>query len=221
MSNLPPAMDAPANGVPDATDSLPLPGLPTKRHSRPSVRLGEIGAQSAASSAVAAVIPSKQSSYSRRPKQWKLPPFPPPPPDGDALDLDDHRRIPLARRGGGSKRVRTNWGKVRSNGGEDAEVDGEGEGEWESPMRSAEEDCRDWKERSDDGRWRSIDHGGVRGWLGGLGLGRYGPVFEVHEVDEEVLPLLTLEDLKDMGISAVGSRRKMFCAIQKLGKGYA
>ncbi|KAL8123236.1 hypothetical protein AgCh_011270 [Apium graveolens] len=57
---------------------------------------------------------------------------------------------------------------------------------------------------------------GVKGWLDQLGLGRYGPVFDVHEVDEEVLPLLTLEDLKDMGINAVGSRRKIFAYIQKL-----
>ncbi|CAL0327704.1 unnamed protein product [Lupinus luteus] len=62
---------------------------------------------------------------------------------------------------------------------------------------------------------------GVRVWLNGLGLGRYAPVYEIHEVDDEVLPLLTLEDLKDMGISAVGSRRKMYCAIQKLGKGFS
>lgn len=62
---------------------------------------------------------------------------------------------------------------------------------------------------------------GVRIWLNSLGLGRYAPVFEVHEVDDEVLPMLTLEDLKDMGINAVGSRRKMYCAIQKLGKGFS
>ncbi|KAE8123803.1 hypothetical protein FH972_018728 [Carpinus fangiana] len=61
----------------------------------------------------------------------------------------------------------------------------------------------------------------VRIWLNGLGLGRYAPVFEIHEVDDEVLPMLTLEDLKDMGINAVGSRRKMYCAIQKLGKGFS
>ncbi|XP_059642176.1 uncharacterized protein LOC132284123 [Cornus florida] len=62
---------------------------------------------------------------------------------------------------------------------------------------------------------------GVRVWLNQLGLGRYAPVFEIHEVDDEVLPMLTLEDLKDMGINAVGSRRKMYCAIQKLGKGFS
>ncbi|CAA6660018.1 unnamed protein product [Spirodela intermedia] len=70
-------------------------------------------------------------------------------------------------------------------------------------------------------RWNNgdaLEEGSVRAWLGGLGLARYTPVFEVHEVDEEVLPLLTLEDLKDMGINAVGSRRKIYCAIQKFRK---
>lgn len=62
---------------------------------------------------------------------------------------------------------------------------------------------------------------GVRVWLNQLGLGRYAPVFEVHEVDDEVLPMLTLEDLKDMGINAVGSRRKMYASIHKLGKGFS
>jgi hypothetical protein len=57
---------------------------------------------------------------------------------------------------------------------------------------------------------------GVKAWLDGLGLSRYAPVFEIHEVDDEVLPLLTLEDLKDMGIGAVGSRRKMYASILKL-----
>ncbi|CAL5214718.1 unnamed protein product [Lathyrus oleraceus] len=70
------------------------------------------------------------------------------------------------------------------------------------------------------GRIRSGEDG-IRIWLNGLGLGRYAPVFEVHEVDDEILPMLTLEDLKDMGINAVGSRRKLYCAIQKLGKGFS
>ncbi|XVE63738.1 hypothetical protein DITRI_Ditri07aG0044100 [Diplodiscus trichospermus] len=72
-----------------------------------------------------------------------------------------------------------------------------------------------------DTEMRQCEEDGVRIWLNSLGLGRYAPVFEIHEVDDEVLPLLTLEDLKDMGINAVGSRRKIFCAIQKLGKGFS
>ncbi|CAA7023415.1 unnamed protein product [Microthlaspi erraticum] len=73
------------------------------------------------------------------------------------------------------------------------------------------------------GDWQSGGRGkeGVKIWLQELGLGRYWPMFEMHEVDEEVLPLLTLEDLKDMGINAVGSRRKMYCAIQKLGREFS
>ncbi|KAL5717451.1 hypothetical protein ACHQM5_010450 [Ranunculus cassubicifolius] len=92
-------------------------------------------------------------------------------------------------------------------------------------------DGREWKSRmsvdgnggtsgGDRGRCRSLEDG-VRMWLGGLGLGRYEPIFEIHEVDEDVLPLLTLEDLKDMGINAVGSRRKLYSAIQKLGRGFS
>ncbi|KAJ1411879.1 Sterile alpha motif domain [Sesbania bispinosa] len=91
----------------------------------------------------------------------------------------------------------------------------------------SDNDARDWKcggtsgDRNENGGRVRSGEDGVRIWLNGLGLGRYAPVFEVHEVDDEVLPMLTLEDLKDMGINAVGSRRKMYCAIQKLGKGFS
>ncbi|RVW52540.1 hypothetical protein CK203_068769 [Vitis vinifera] len=85
-------------------------------------------------------------------------------------------------------------------------------------------DARNWNAdrngNSGRGRCQSREDG-VRDWLNELGLGRYAPVFEIHEVDEQVLPMLTLEDLKDMGINAVGSRRKMYCAIQKLNKGFS
>ncbi|KAI3455112.1 hypothetical protein Pfo_011775 [Paulownia fortunei] len=81
---------------------------------------------------------------------------------------------------------------------------------------------RDSNEMGGEVRTREGDRGrhGVRVWLNQLGLGKYAPLFEVHEVDEEVLAFLTLEDLKDMGINAVGSRRKMYSSIQKLGKGF-
>lgn len=74
---------------------------------------------------------------------------------------------------------------------------------------------------TDARNWNHEERNGVRVWLNQLGLGRYAPVFEIHEVDDEVLPMLTLEDLKDMGINAVGTRRKMFCAIQKLNRGFS
>ncbi|KAI3954252.1 hypothetical protein MKW98_018076 [Papaver atlanticum] len=76
------------------------------------------------------------------------------------------------------------------------------------------------RERGERMRCMALEDG-VQSVLNGLGLSRYAPIFEMHEVDEEVLPLLTLEDLKDMGINAVGSRRKLFCAIQKLAKGFS
>lgn len=69
-------------------------------------------------------------------------------------------------------------------------------------------------------RHRPMHDSGVRSWLNGLGLGRYIQLFEMHEVDNEVLPFLTLDDLRDMGINAVGSRRKMYNAIQKLQKSF-
>ncbi|XP_019429430.1 PREDICTED: uncharacterized protein LOC109337025 isoform X2 [Lupinus angustifolius] len=86
----------------------------------------------------------------------------------------------------------------------------------------SDNDIRDRNRNNGDGGSRGMyGDDGVKIWLNGLGLSRYAPVFEIHEVDDEVLPLLTLEDLKDMGINAVGSRRKMYCAIQKLGKGFS
>lgn len=91
-----------------------------------------------------------------------------------------------------------------------------------SDMDGGDWRCRTSVERSGglERRGQSLDDG-VRMWLNGLGLSRYAQVFEIHEVDDEVLPLLTLEDLKDMGINAVGSRRKMYCAIQKLRNGFS
>ncbi|EFJ36721.1 hypothetical protein SELMODRAFT_403355 [Selaginella moellendorffii] len=56
----------------------------------------------------------------------------------------------------------------------------------------------------------------VRKWLEERRLAKYMDVFELHEVDEEALPLLTMEDLREMGIHAVGSRRRMFHAILSL-----
>ncbi|KAJ4831947.1 hypothetical protein Tsubulata_045293, partial [Turnera subulata] len=69
--------------------------------------------------------------------------------------------------------------------------------------------------------WDEMEFGGdyvntVTRWLEEQGFGRYSGIFEMHEVDEEALPLLTLEDLKEMGVIAVGTRRKLYTAIQKL-----
>ncbi|PWA61225.1 Sterile alpha motif domain-containing protein [Artemisia annua] len=59
----------------------------------------------------------------------------------------------------------------------------------------------------------SVGVNSVGRWLEDVGFGRYAGVFEMHEVDEEALPLLTLDDLKEMGVLAVGARRKLYAAI--------
>jgi SAM domain (Sterile alpha motif)/Adenylate and Guanylate cyclase catalytic domain len=54
------------------------------------------------------------------------------------------------------------------------------------------------------------------GWLRSLGLERYEAAFRENEIDETVLPNLTAEDLKDLGVGIVGHRRKILDAIAAL-----
>ncbi|KAJ8772189.1 hypothetical protein K2173_027366 [Erythroxylum novogranatense] len=68
-------------------------------------------------------------------------------------------------------------------------------------------------------KFGSDDINNVRRWLEDQGFGKYANVFEMHEVDDEALPLLTLEDLKEIGVFAVGPRRKLYTAIQQLRRG--
>jgi hypothetical protein len=42
------------------------------------------------------------------------------------------------------------------------------------------------------------------GWLRSLGLEMHEATFRKNEIDETVLPSLTAEDLKDLGVSIVG-----------------
>ena len=44
-------------------------------------------------------------------------------------------------------------------------------------------------------------------WLRSLGLGKYEAAFRDNEIDETVLPDLTAEDLKELGVGPVGHRR--------------
>ena len=53
----------------------------------------------------------------------------------------------------------------------------------------------------------------VGGWLRGLGLGQYEEKFRDNKIDADVLPRLTADDLKDMGVSVVGDRRRLLDAI--------
>ena len=51
-------------------------------------------------------------------------------------------------------------------------------------------------------------------WLRGLGLQSYEQMFRDNGIDLEVLPHLTVDDLKEIGVQAVGHRRKILDAIR-------
>jgi class 3 adenylate cyclase len=57
----------------------------------------------------------------------------------------------------------------------------------------------------------------VAAWLRGLGLEQYAPAFRDNDVDGEVLPELTADDLISIGVISVGHRRKLLAAIAVLG----
>ena len=56
----------------------------------------------------------------------------------------------------------------------------------------------------------------VGAWLRGLGLGQYEPAFRENDVDARVLPGLTADDLKEIGVVSVGHRRLLLQAIAAL-----
>jgi SAM domain (Sterile alpha motif) len=56
----------------------------------------------------------------------------------------------------------------------------------------------------------------VGAWLNSLGLGQYEAAFRENAVDAELLPTLTADDLKDLGVTLVGHRRCLLDAIAKL-----
>jgi len=57
----------------------------------------------------------------------------------------------------------------------------------------------------------------VAAWLQSLGLERYEQAFRDNDVDGEVLPELTADDLISIGVTSVGHRRKLLAAIAALG----
>jgi SAM domain (Sterile alpha motif) len=56
----------------------------------------------------------------------------------------------------------------------------------------------------------------VEEWLRSLGLGRYEAAFRENEIDDAVLPSLTEEHLKQLGVTALGHRVKLLDAIAAL-----
>jgi class 3 adenylate cyclase len=53
-------------------------------------------------------------------------------------------------------------------------------------------------------------------WLRSLGLGKYEALFRENDIDETILPNLTAEDLKELGVASLGHRRKLLDAIAAL-----
>ena len=53
----------------------------------------------------------------------------------------------------------------------------------------------------------------VADWLRTLNLGQYEAAFRGNSVGMDVLPKLTADDLKDLGVNAVGDRRRLLDAI--------
>ena len=50
----------------------------------------------------------------------------------------------------------------------------------------------------------------IAAWLRQLGLERYQEAFRDNEIDAEILPKLTADDLKDLGVTTtVGHRRPL------------
>ena len=56
----------------------------------------------------------------------------------------------------------------------------------------------------------------IGNWLRSLGLERYEAAFRENEINERVLPSLTAEDLKELGVAALGHRRVLLDAIAAL-----
>ena len=50
-------------------------------------------------------------------------------------------------------------------------------------------------------------------WLRGLGLERYAQTFQDNAIEADLLPSLTAEDLKELGVIALGHRRRLLDAI--------
>jgi class 3 adenylate cyclase len=56
----------------------------------------------------------------------------------------------------------------------------------------------------------------IQAWLRSLGLELYYQAFLDNDIDPLILPSLTAEDLRDIGVASVGHRRKLLDAIEAL-----
>jgi class 3 adenylate cyclase/predicted ATPase len=68
--------------------------------------------------------------------------------------------------------------------------------------------------------WRREGHAvDITDWLRGLGLEKYSPAFDENAINWDVLSELTTDDLKEIGVAAVGDRRRLLTAIAALSEG--
>jgi class 3 adenylate cyclase len=59
----------------------------------------------------------------------------------------------------------------------------------------------------------------IGAWLHGLGLEQYEPAFRANDIDGEMLPRLTAEDLSALGVKSVGHRHRLLEASAALQRG--
>ncbi|CBI20745.3 hypothetical protein VitviT2T_004525 [Vitis vinifera] len=64
-----------------------------------------------------------------------------------------------------------------------------------------------------------VDVSPVIGWIHSLGLGRYEEAFIREEIDWDTLQRLTEEDLLNIGVTALGPRKRIVHALSELRKG--
>src|SRR4051812_18461677 len=55
-------------------------------------------------------------------------------------------------------------------------------------------------------------------WLKSLGLDQYVAAFDANAIDSEILPKLTAEDLKEVGVAALAHRKRLLEAISALNQ---
>src|SRR5262249_39585830 len=56
----------------------------------------------------------------------------------------------------------------------------------------------------------------IADWLQKLGLGQYAHCFAENDINFAILPDLTDQDLKELGVSSLGNRRRLLRAIAQL-----
>jgi hypothetical protein len=56
----------------------------------------------------------------------------------------------------------------------------------------------------------------VGAWLRDLGLGHYEQAFRDNHIDAGLLPTLTADDLREIGVVSLGHRKRLLAAIATL-----